>query len=139
MKTAITKFLISLSVLFGLTVVCFAPIDRSLLAILLGVIVLVAFPSTILLAIDAGRSIREERPSQRGLKILGTILALPQGVLGVSLMAFGLIYPYFGIASILHESSNGVFPFIPILRTIGALAMLGIGYFYLRALRSSKG
>lgn len=138
MKAAITKFLIALACLVGLAGACFAPIDRGLIAILLGVMVLVVLPSTILLAIDAGRAIREERPSRKGLRVLGTILAIPQGALGVILMATGLVYPFFGMASIFQEFSKGVFPFIPLLRTVGALAMLGTGYFYLRALCSSK-
>lgn len=137
-KMAIMKLVMALVILLGLTLTCIATTDRGMVALMLGLIVLVVFPSAVLLSIDASRVIRQEMPSHKPVKIIGIVLGIPQAIIGSVLIAFGLVYPFFGLRDFVDDVSSGVSPVIPLIRIITALAMLGIGYFYLREVLGLK-
>jgi hypothetical protein len=85
-----------------------------------------------LLGIDASRIIKAEKPTNKKIKLLGIFLAVPQAVMGVILVAFGVVFPFIGIDEIISNRAvgrSGVFPF---LMTVTAIAFLVVGAYYLR-------
>ncbi|HYA39130.1 MAG TPA: hypothetical protein VEI74_12760 [Candidatus Methylomirabilis sp.] len=130
-KKALVRLLVATMISAGLIYACFH-VDHDLVGIVGGVLILLALPAVVLLSVDASRVIRREVPSNRSVKILGLVLAIPQAVMGVILIAFGIIYPLIGISEILADLAQGRSAVIPFVTTVTALVMLGLGYFYLR-------
>lgn len=131
-RKALIKLLVAAAVLIGLILGCFSPIDRELVGIMAGFTILLAFPITVLLSVDASRIIKREMPRKKSVRILGVVLGIPQAVLGTILVAFGIVYPFIGIRDILADLSSGRSGIIPFLTTVTAILMLGVGYYYLR-------
>jgi hypothetical protein len=100
--------------------------------ILGGMIVVVIFPSTLLFGIDASRAIKRDNPSHRSVRILGRTLGIPEGVLGVILMAFGVVFPIVGIRDFIENGSIGENPVFRLINIGTAILMFSIGYPYLK-------
>ena len=110
----------------------FLHVNRDFAGVIGGFAVLVALPATILSCVDASRVIRRADPASKNIRILGFALGLPQAVLGAMLLAYGLIYPYFGISDIVSDVAMGRSAIVPFVRTATAFFFLGVGYYYVR-------
>jgi hypothetical protein len=119
------------ALLIGLAIAFFR-VDRDFAGVIGGLGVLVAFPATILSAIDASRVIRRADPASKQVQILGFVLGVPQAVLGVILLVYGVIYPFFGIPDIVAELTAGRSAIAPFVRTVTAFLLFGVGYYYAR-------
>jgi hypothetical protein len=131
-RKALVKLLLALVALIGLILTCFSGIDRGVVPVIVGLIVLIIFPSTILFGIDASRVIRAEASAGRAVRVLGRILGIPQAIMGIVLIAFGVVYPFFGVRDFIADLSarrSGIGSFI---MTLTAIAALFLGYYYLR-------
>lgn len=129
---ALMKLLLATVALLSLSLLCFGDFDQGLRATVGTFVVVVVFPATILLSIDASRTIRREAPSHRPAQMLGLALGFPQAVLGVALLAFGVVYPWFGIREIMRLHAPGAVPIIPMVGIAFALIALPLGYHYVR-------
>lgn len=130
-RKALLKLLVWAALLIGLAIAFFY-VDRDFAGVIGGIGVLVALPATILSCVDASRVIRRENPTSKQVQFLGFALGLPQAVLGVMLLAYGVVYPVFGIRDIVSELHAGRSAIVPFVRTVTALFFLGVGYYYVR-------
>jgi hypothetical protein len=131
-RTALTKLLVSSIVLFGLVILCFADIDRAIRGFLIVFIAILAFPITLLYAIDASKVIRRAAPDHKSLTIFGRILAFPQAIMGIVLIAFSVVYPIFGVHELIVDISNGHAAALPIVRLVIAVLSFLLGLRYVR-------
>jgi hypothetical protein len=133
--SVVKKVLIKLSVavcfLICLTMVCFANIDRSLVAVIAATTVIVVLPVTLMLSIDASRMIRNVMPQDRKAIILATVLAIPQVVLGVALLLVGLVFPFILVSDVITDIRGGQPIFLHAISILTAFFMLIVGYFYI--------
>lgn len=132
--SVVRKVLIKLSAaacfLICLTAVCFADIDRSLVAVIAAITVIVILPVTLMLSVDASRVIRNVMPQDRKAMILAAILAIPQVVLGVVLLLVGLVFPFVLVNDVITDIRGGQPIFLHAISILTAFFMLIIGYFY---------
>jgi hypothetical protein len=138
-RTALLKLLISTIVLGGLVLFWLSDVNGGLQGFAAVVVVILAFPITLLIAIDAARVIRREEPNHRSLRVLGRFLAFPQAILGTILMGFGAAYPVFGVSELIHDLETGGAPFFPIVRLVVAALMFVVGLRYFREGLGLKG
>ena len=66
------------------------------------------------------------------MRILGRTLGIPEGVLGVILMAFGVVFPIVGIRDFIENGSIGENPVFRLINIGTAILMFSIGYPYLK-------
>lgn len=130
-QSSLIRLLLGTIVLVLLISACFTHIDQDLRAPIIVLVVVVAFPVTLLLGVDASRVIKREMPNHKKLRVLGRVLALPQAVLGTVLVAFSLIYPIFGIRQILNSAQRGG-SILPAFGIAIAAFGFGLGVHYIR-------
>jgi len=106
-------------VLSGLTIRVFPPLIEILLGLVGGIIILLAFPVTILFGIDASRvnktrNARQNNPSESW----ALFSEFRRRCLARSLVAFGAVYPFFG----LREDGPAIWPKVypPWFRSLGS-------------------
>jgi hypothetical protein len=131
-RKVLIKLLVASGAFIGLILGIFSDVDRGLVGIMGGILVVVVLPVTVLLMIDAARIIKTENPAHRSIRLLGAILGIPQAIMGTVLVAFGLIYPFFGIRDFVADIGAGRSGIIPFVATVTAIALLVVGYYYLR-------
>lgn len=129
-RRALTKLLISTAFLVALASACFMDINGGLKGVLIVVIVILAFPITLLIGIDASRVIKREVPSHKSLRLLGSVLTLPQAIMGTVLVSFGAVYPVFGVNQLIHDVRDGRSSLITLVRILvaGLAFLAGIHY-----------
>lgn len=131
-KSALIKLSVSTIILaFLISLIVAYPHDSDN-GIIGGLIILVIFPSTLLFGIDASRAIKRETPSHRSVQILGKALGVPQGVFGVILVAFGVVFPIMSIRDFIETGSFGENPAFRIVCIGTAILMFSIGYHYVK-------
>src|SRR5271154_1805102 len=116
-RRALLKLLVWAVLLVGLAF-AFFHVDRDFAGVIGGIGVLVALPATILSCVDASRVIRQVDPTSKQVRFLGFALGLPQAVLGVMLLAYGVIYPFFGINDMVSDLALGRSGIVPFVRTV---------------------
>jgi hypothetical protein len=121
---SLIKLLAAAVVLATLVALCFVESIGDLRGLIVFFMVVLGFPITLLLGVDASRTIKREIPSHRSLSILGRLLAFPQAVLGTILLGFSLVYPVFEVPAVIHDLSGGR---VPVLGLSG-LAMAAVGF-----------
>jgi hypothetical protein len=131
-RNALIKLLIATIALAMLVLSCFADINGGLQAVLIIFIVILAFPITLLIGIDASRAIRQELPSHKSLRLLGRVLAFPQAIMGTVLIGFAVVYPLFGLRELADDVSRGSAPVLPLVRLIIAALSFFVGLHYVR-------
>jgi hypothetical protein len=131
-KFALIKLLVSTIVLAFLIALIIANPHSSDNGIIGGLIIVVIFPSTLLFGIDASRAIKRETPSHRSVQILGKALGVPQGVFGMILVAFGVVFPIMGIRDFIETGSLGENPVFRLVYIGTAILMFSIGYHYVK-------
>jgi len=131
-RKALLKLLIATIVLAALVVSCFVNRVGDLRGLIGFVIVVLAFPITLLIGIDASRVIKKDSPSHKQIQLLGRILAFPQAVLGVVLLGFSVVYPVFGIHELLYGPRNGRLHWLPIGGIGFAAISFSLGFYYVR-------
>ncbi len=131
-RQSLVKLLVAIIVLVLLTLICFGDIDPGLRGTIATFVVVVVFPVSLLLGIDASRVIKREMPGQRSLRLLGKALALPQAIMGTVLVGFAVVYPLFGIRELVSDISNGVMPALPVVRICIAAFSFIVGLHYVR-------
>jgi hypothetical protein len=139
MRRALLKLLVAFMIFIGLLLGIFSKGDRGLVGIMGGLLVVVVLPVTVLLSIDASRIIKRETSESRSLRGFGVLLGIPQAIMGIVLVAFGLVYPFFGIRALLADSATGLPGFIDLVLTLTAFALLFVGYHYVREGLGLKG
>jgi hypothetical protein len=85
-RGALLKLLGSLIVLISLLLGIFSNVDRGLVGIMGGVLIVIVVPMTILFSVDASRAIRKQASGNKSLRLFGLILGIPQAVMGTVLM-----------------------------------------------------
>jgi hypothetical protein len=131
-RNALLKLLGSLILFMSLLLGIFSSADRGMVGIMGGLLVVVVAPITILLSIDASRTIRQQSSGHRSLRLFGILLGIPQAVMGIVLIAFGLVYPFFGIRGIVEDVGSGRSGSLHLVTTVTALVLLFVGFHYLR-------
>jgi hypothetical protein len=131
-RKALTKLLIATIVLAMLVLLCFADINGGLKGVLIVFIIILAFPITLLIGIDASRAIRRDLPSHKSLRLLGRFLAFPQAIMGTVLIGFAVAYPLFGVRELADDVSKGSIPVLPLVRLIIAALSFCVGLHYVR-------
>jgi hypothetical protein len=96
------------------------------------VVIVLIFPVTLLLGIDASKVIKREAPSGNTMRRVGWLLGFPQAIMGTILIAFGVVYPLFGIHELMAELSTKRVPILPIVRVGSAFLAFVLGQHYLR-------
>jgi hypothetical protein len=123
-RKALVKLLVATFVLAALLLLCFTSINEGLKSVLIILIVILAFPITLLVGIDASRTIKRERPSGKSLTVLARLLGFPEAIMGTILVGASVAYPLFGVPQLLDDLSNGVLPLLP----LGRLAVAALGF-----------
>jgi hypothetical protein len=131
-KSALIKLLAATLILAASIAAIIGNPGSSWNGILGGLIVIVIFPSTLLLGIDASRVIKRENPSHRPLRILGKTLGVPQGVFGVILMGFGVVFPIITVRDLIDGKSYGGSAVASFLYLCMAVTFLFVGYHYVK-------
>lgn len=131
-RKALIKLLASAAVLIGLILACISRSNRDLVGIIGGIIVLLVLPATLLWGIDASRVIKREMPKNKSVRILGTLLGIPQAIMGTILIAFGLVGPFIGVRDFIAERAADQSGIMPSIMTLTAIAFLIVGYYYVR-------
>ena len=131
-RKGLIKLLASAAVLIGLILACISRSNRDLVGIIGGIIVLLVLPATLLWGIDASRVIKREMPKNKSIRILGTLLGIPQAIMGTILIAFGLVGPFIGVRDFIAERAAGQSGIMPFIMTVTAIAFLIVGYYYVR-------
>ncbi len=131
-KSALIKLLVSTIVLAFLIASIVVNPHGPGNGILGGVIIVVVFPSTLLLGIDASRAIKRDNPSHRSVRILGKALGVPQAAFGVILMAFGVVFPIMGTREFIETGSLGENPVFRLIYIGTTILMFSIGYYYVK-------
>lgn len=133
MKRTLIKLLIATTLLVSLILLSFTHIDGGIKAVSDVILVVIVGPSVLLWGIDLSRAIRREAVSSQSMRTIGRILAIPQLLFGVILVAWGAAYPaVFGIPEIVSRLSQGASAFHPAIYTILAGLMFSAGIWYLR-------
>jgi hypothetical protein len=136
---SLVKFGCASAVLAALMFACLLDSIGDLRGVIVFVIIVLIFPITLLLGIDASKVIKREAPLGKSMRRLGWLLGFPQAVMGTILIAFGLVYPLFGIRELIDELSIGRMPILPIVRIGSAFLAFVLGQHYLReGLRSGS-
>lgn len=131
MRGTLIKLLVSTTLLVFLILLCFTGIDSGLKAVIGAVIVVVVGPSVLLWGIGLSRAIKRQGSTSRSVRTVGRVLAIPQILFGVILVAWGIAYPaVFGIRDILGNASRGADVVMPVLYTLisGLMFLAGIKY-----------
>jgi hypothetical protein len=131
-KSALIKLLISAIFLAFLIALIVVNPHSASNGIWGGLIVVIVFPSTLLFGIDASRAIKRETPSHRPVQIFGKALGVPQGVLGLILVTFGVVFPIVGIRDFIETGSLGENPVFRLICIGTAILMFSIGYHYMK-------
>jgi hypothetical protein len=131
-RNSIMKFGSASAVLTALILVCLFDNLGDLRGLIIFVIIVLVFPITLLLGIDASKAIKREAPADKGLRTIGWLLGFPQAIMGTILIAFGLVYPFFGIHELMDDLSMKRVPILPIVRIATAFLMFVLGQHYLR-------
>ena len=97
-----------------------------------GLLVVLALPITILLTIDASRILKTQPVADGASRRLGIILGIPQGIMGTVLIAFGLVYPFFGVRKLAADLQTGRAGSVHLIMLVTSIAFLFVGYHYLR-------
>jgi hypothetical protein len=101
--------------------------DSPFAGLAIGLVIIVLFPSTLLLSIDASRAIRKEILTNNSVRVLGKILGIPQVIFGIILIGFGVGYPVYNLMN-----GFGPTPNITAIYIVYALVMFGVGFYYIR-------
>jgi hypothetical protein len=101
--------------------------DSPFAGLAVGLAVVVLFPSTLLLSIDASRAIRREILTNNSVRVLGKILGIPQVIFGIILMGFGVAYPVYNLMNGL-----GPTPVMTVIYIVTALVMFSVGFYYIK-------
>jgi hypothetical protein len=131
-RKALIKLLIATIVLAMLVLLCFADINGGLKGVLIVFIIILAFPITLLIGIDASRAIKRDLPSHKSLRLLGRFLAFPQAIMGTVLIGFAVVYPLFGVRELADDVSKGSTPVLPLVRLVIAALSFCVGLHYVR-------
>jgi len=131
-RKAVIKLLIATLVLATLILLCFADINEGLKGVLIVFIIILAFPITLLIGIDASRTIRRDLPSHKSLRLLGRFLAFPQAIMGIVLIGFAVVYPLFGVRELADDLARGTSPVMPLARLVIAILGFCVGLHYVR-------
>lgn len=131
-RKALSKLLMATIALAALIALCFVNRIGDLRGLIIFLIVLLAFPITVLIGIDTSRVIKKETPSHKRIALLGRILALPQAVMGAILLGFSVVYPVFGIHQLLYGPKNGRLLWLPIGGIVFAAISFSLGLYYIR-------
>ena len=129
---ALTKFFLATCVLAGLVFLCFTDINGGLKGVLIVLIVILAFPITLLIGVDASKAIKRATDTGKSTRLVGRLLALPQAIIGVVLIAFSVIYPIFAIHDLLARSAGKAPVFVPIAGLVVAALGFVVGIHYVR-------
>jgi hypothetical protein len=131
-KKALSKLVMTTIVLAALILLCFVNRVGDLRGLIVFVIVVLAFPITVLTGIDASRVIKRETPSHKRISLLGRVLSFPQAVMGTILVGFSIVYPVFGIHELLRDPNQGRLPWLPIGGIGFAAICFSLGIYYIR-------
>jgi hypothetical protein len=131
-RKALIKLLVVTVVLAGLVSSCFVDSVGDLKGLIIFFIVVLVFPITILIGIDASRVINRELPSHKALRVMGRVLAFPQAVMGAVLIGFAIGYPVFGVRELMQELAKGNWPLLPIGGLIVSVLGFAAGLRYIR-------
>jgi hypothetical protein len=123
-RKALIKLLVSTIVLAALLSLCLTDINGGLKGVLIVFIIILAFPVTLLIGIDASRVIQRERSTRKSLTILARLLGFPEAIMGTVLIGFSVAYPLFGVRELLEDLANGMPPWLP----AGRLALAALGF-----------
>ena len=118
--------------LTALILICLLDSLGDLRGLIIFVIVVLVFPITLLLGIDASKAIKLEAPADKGMRTIGWLLGFPQAIMGTILIAFGVVYPFFGIHELMDDLSMKRVPILPIVRIGTAFLFFVLGQRYLR-------
>lgn len=133
MRRILTKLLIATTLLAFLLLSCFTGIDPALKGVVGAVIVVLLGPSVLLWGIDMSRAINREGTTSSAVRTVGRVLGIPQIMIGVILIAWGVANPaVFGIRDILANASRGAHVLAPALYTVISALMFLAGIKYLR-------
>lgn len=133
MKWTLIKLLIATTLLVSLVLLSFTHINGGLKAVSDVVLVVIVGPSVLLWGIDLSRAIKREAARSQSMRTIGRILAIPQLLFGVILVAWGVAYPaVFGIREIVSRLSQGAGVIHPVIYTILSGSMFVAGVWYLR-------
>jgi hypothetical protein len=131
-RWALLKLMVALMVFAALIPFCFWHTDLDLRGVVMGLIVLVVFPSTVLLGIDASRTIRREMPAHESVRILGVVLGIPQGILGAILVSIAVFLPFVGMYDLAIHHLYGTKSGLPALYLFASVVSFIVGYHYLK-------
>jgi hypothetical protein len=131
-RIALVKLLVASMILAGLVISCFFDSAGGLKGLVIFFIIVLAFPVTLLIGIDASRTIKREMPAHKSLRMLGRLLAFPQAILGTVLVGFSLVYPVLGVRELVHDVSNGKTPILALAGLFVAALSFGLGLHYVR-------
>jgi len=126
------KLLVSVAILAALLMTCFLDIDTNLRGVIIGLIGVLAFPITLLLGIDASRTIKRVKPAQATARIAGVVLGFPLAIMGTILLGFSIVYPIFGVRELWKALSGGGEPILPLIRLFIAAMSFVVGLHYVR-------
>lgn len=121
---ALIKLLLSVCVLAALVFSCFSDINGGLKGVLAVFTVVLAFPITLLIGLDASRAIKREAHAGTSVRVLGRLLAFPQAIMGVVLIGFSVTYPVFAI----HELVGGSADKAPLFVPAAGLGIAALGF-----------
>jgi hypothetical protein len=131
-RSALLKLMLAVMIFAALIPFCFWHMDLDLRGLAMGLIVLVVFPSTVLLGIDASRTIRREMPSHKPVRILGVVLGIPQGILGTISVSIGTVLPFVGMYDLAIHHLYGTKSGLPGLYLFSSVVTFVVGYHYLK-------
>lgn len=131
-RKALIKLFVATILLAMLVLLCFADINGGLKGVLIVFIIILAFPVTLLIAIDASRAIKRDLPSHKSLRVVGRLLAFPQAIMGTVLIGFSVVYPLFGVRELVDDVSMGSAPVSPLVRLVIAALGFSVGLHYIR-------
>jgi hypothetical protein len=111
---------------------CFWHTDLDLRGVATGLILLIVFPSTVLLGIDASRTIRRDMPAHKSVRIVGVVLGVPQGIIGTILVSIGIVLPFVGMYDLAIHHLYGTRSGLPALYLFTSVVSFVVGYHYLK-------
>lgn len=131
-RAALAKLSLSFLLLLTLLIGGLSSDSRAFQGIIFTVLFVLVIPVNVLLSIDASRTISKESHLGKSTIILGRILGVPQAILGLILIAAGIVYSLVGLRNIFHDLTGGAPATLDLIWTLIALSYLVLGYFYFR-------
>lgn len=131
-RSALLKLMVAVMIFAALIPFCFWRTNLDLRGLVGGLILLIIFPSTVLLGIDASRTIRREMPAHRSVRVAGVALGIPQGILGTILVSIGIVLPFVGMYDLAIHHLFGTNSRLPALYLFTSVVSFVVGYHYLK-------